>query len=250
MTPFLTLTRRELAGYFLNLRGYVILAGVQLFLGASLLLATHQAEGMAMGMTMVEAFPRSQFFWLVLLLAAPIITMRTFAHEKSTGTYETLLTAPVRDRDVVLAKFTGAYTFYLAAFAPMVVYPYLLHRYSHQPVPLDFALVASLGLGVALIGAFFIALGCLASSLSRSQIVSAVVAFGAGSLHLILSFLSGKPPAEAAWWHAVYQHISAIDHLRDFSQGILDTRHMVFYLSLTMVCLFLTGRSVESRRWR
>ena len=111
MATFLTLARRELGGYFLSLRGYVIIAGVQFLLGASLLIVLDALNDKPFDMPLTEKIPNSGFFWLILLLMAPVITMRTFAHEKSTGTFEALLTTPVSDRAVVLAKFCGPVVF-------------------------------------------------------------------------------------------------------------------------------------------
>lgn len=250
MAILLTLIRRELAGYFLSLRGYVIMTGVQMMLGASLLMVVHSLNQRAFNLPLTEVFPQSEYFWMVLLLITPIITMRTFAHEKFTGTFETLMTTPVQDFQVVLAKFVGAYIFYLIAFLPMLTYPFILKHFAHQPMQLEWRAVLSLGGGVALFGAFFISLGCFASSLTRSQIVAAVATFAIGTGHLLLSYLSDLRPPEMKWWFLLYQHISLLEHMKDFASGILDTRHIIFYLSLTGVFLFLTFQSIESRRWK
>ena len=150
----------------------------------------------------------------------------------------------------MLAKFVGAYIFYLIAFLPMLTYPFILKHFAHQPMQLEWRAVLSLGGGVALFGAFFISLGCFASSLTRSQIVAAVATFAIGTGHLILSYLSDLRPPEMKWWFLLYQHISLLEHMKDFASGILDTRHIIFYLSLTGVFLFLTFQSTESRRWK
>ncbi len=250
MTVLLTLIRRELAGYFLSLRGYVILAGVQLMLGASLLLVVHSLNQRAWDQPLTQVYPQSEHFWMVLLLMAPIITMRTFAHEKATGTFETLMTTPVRDGQVVIAKFIGAYVFFLAAFLPMLVYPYILEHHTHQPMDIQLGSVLNLGAGLALMGGLFMAMGCFASSLTRSQIVAAVIAFAAGSAHLLLSYLADLRPPEMTAWFQVYEHVSLLHHMEDFASGTFDTRHLLFYLSITSVFLFLTHQAIESRRWK
>jgi len=250
MTTLLTLIRRELAGHFFSLRGYVIMAGVQLMLGASLLMVAHALNRQDFDLPFTEKFPQTEFFWLVLLLIAPIITMRTFAHEKSTGTFETLMTTPVKDSQVVLAKFTGSYLFFLIAFLPTLSYPFILEHYAHLPPKVDVRAVLSTGLGVALMGAFFMALGCFASSLTRSQIVAAVLTFAMATSLFIAGYLAAVRPSEMNWWHQVFQHISMLNHMRDFATGIVDTRPIVFYLSLTGVFLFLTLKTVESRHWK
>ena len=130
MGTFITLTRRELAGHFLSFRGYVILAGVQFLLGLSLLLIVDALNNRPFDLPITEKFPSTGLFWLVLLLVTPVITMRTFAREKSTGTFETLMTTPVSDLQVVLAKFSGALGFYLLTFLPMAAFPFILKHYA------------------------------------------------------------------------------------------------------------------------
>ena len=250
MAAFLSLTRRELAGHFFSFRGYVIMAGVQLMLGASLLIVVHMLNRKAFDLPFTEKFPQTEFFWLVLLLIAPIITMRTFSHEKFTGTFETLMTTPVGDGQVVMAKFVGSYVFFLIAFLPTLSYPFVLEHYAHQPLAVDARAVMSAGMGIALIGAFIMALGCFISSLTRSQIVAAVSTFALATSLFIVGYLADIRPTELNWWYSVFQHISMLNHMRDFATGIVDTRHIIFYLSLTGVFLFLTLKSVESRRWK
>ena len=183
-------------------------------------------------------------------MVAPVITMRTFAHEKASGTFETLMTTPVSDIQVVLAKFIGSYVFFLIAFLPTVIYPFLLEHYAHEALKVDSGAVWSLALGIGLYGAFFMALGCFASSLTRSQIVAAVLTFAVGTGLFILGYLADLRPTEVQWWHHLVQHISMLRHMQDFSTGIVDSRHVMFYLSLTAVFLFFTLKSVESRRWK
>lgn len=249
MTAFLTLTRRELAGHFLSMRGYVIMAGIQLILGGSLLMLMYQLNGLRHDLPFTEQLPQNQFFWLVLLLMAPVITMRSFAQEKSSGTLETLLTTPVSDAQVVLAKFAGSYLFFLIAFLPTLAYPFIVEQYAHRLV-VDTRAVISLGLGISLFGAFFMALGCFASSLTRSQIVAAVLTFAAGTSLYLAGYLAIDTPTNPHWWDHVLRHVSMLRHMQDFAAGVLDSRHVFLYLSLTAVCLFFTYKSIESRRWK
>src|SRR5215471_17318258 len=120
MQQFLTLTRKELAGYFLSLSGYVIIAAAMFLLGLSfvVLLVNLQQEPTTMPIT--EVFYITPFFWYILLLSAPVITMRLFALEKFTGTFETLMTTPVSEFQVVMAKFTAAMVFYLVTWLPLL----------------------------------------------------------------------------------------------------------------------------------
>ena len=121
MRTFLTLVRRELGGFFVSLTGYVIIASVLLLLGFSFtnMLAAMNGDPNGVLAPLTELFYSTLYFWLIVLLTAPVITMRSFALEKWSGTYETLMTAPVSDWQVVLAKFTGTLLFYMLTWLPV-----------------------------------------------------------------------------------------------------------------------------------
>src|SRR5690349_11096043 len=150
MGAYLTLTRRELAGYFLSLTGYVIMASALFLLGFSfvVLLVNLQQEPTPMPLT--ELFYVTPFFWFILLLSTPVITMRLFALEKFSGTFETLMTAPVTDLQVVLAKFTAALVFYMVMWLPMLACLFIVQRYANQTGGLDAGAVGSTYLGIFL----------------------------------------------------------------------------------------------------
>src|SRR5262250_1547103 len=120
MQPYLTLTRRELGAYFLSLTGYIIIAAVTFLLGLSFVVLLVKLEQEPTPIPVTELFYVTQFFWLILLLAAPVITMRLFAQEKFSGTFETLMTAPVTDLQVVLAKFSAGLVFYTLMWLPLL----------------------------------------------------------------------------------------------------------------------------------
>jgi ABC-2 type transport system permease protein len=250
MQAFITLVRRELTGYFLSPAGYVVIAAIQVLFGLSFSMLLKLLNGRPFDMPVTEKFYDTGFFWLILLLVSPIITMRTFALEKFSGTFETLMTTPVGDLQVVLAKFTGALAFYLLAWAPILAYPYLLRHYSVDLSRVDTGILASSCLGNLLFGAFYISIGCFASSLTRSQIVAAINTFLIGTGLFMLSFLSLVLPPQPDLQSQVLAHISMMDHMREFSRGIVDTRHVVFYLSMTTFFLYLTFKVIEARRWK
>lgn len=250
MQPFLTLVRRELGGCYVSLIGYVIVAAVQFLLGLSFIVVLRALVNKPFDIPVTEAFFNNGLFWLVMLLAPPIITMRTFAHEKFSGTYETLMTTPVGDVQVVLAKFTGALFFFMSAWLPLLAYPFLLKRFSVDLSVVDQGAVGGTFIGIFLFGALYISLGCFASALTRSQIVAAMNAFVIGLGLFLLSYLTFIIPPNPGWQSVVLHHVSMIEHMKDFTRGIVDTRQVVFYVSLTSLFLFLTLKVVESRRWR
>jgi len=247
---WVTLVRRELNAYFLSLSGYVILAAVVFLLGLGFVEVLAAYNGEALNAPLTEVFYSTMFFWLILLLAAPIITMRLFAHERATGTYETLMTTPVGDVTVVLAKFAAALAFYVVMWLPLLVCLGILALYAPEGNPLDWRTVASTFLGITLLGALYLALGCLASSLTHSQVMAAMLALVFGVGVFMLSFLRSSAGEGRGWLGGVANHISLLTHMEDFVRGVVDTRWVVFYVTLAGMCLFLTVKVIESRRWR
>ena len=250
MQAYWTLVRRELGSYFVSLVGYAVMAGVLFLLGLSLSMLVSSLNGQPIDVPVVELFYDTAFFWLILLIACPVITMRTFALEKFTGTYETLMTTPVSDVQVVLAKYTGAMIFYVVAWLPILGYPALLRHYSVNPAAVQSGPLGGLFLGVFLIGSLYVSMGCFASSLTRSQLLAAMNAFLLGVVVFLLSFLPRMFPPQPGWQSRVFTHISLFEHMHDFVRGVIDTRQIVFYVSLTVFFLFLTLKVVEGRRWK
>ncbi len=250
MQAFLTLVRRELAGHFLSMRGYVIMAGVQLLLGASLCITLEALNQKPFDMPLTEKMPNTGFFWLILLLVAPVITMRTFAHERASGTLETLLTTPVSDWAVVLAKFTGAWVFFLLTWLPALATPFILTRYASGMGDVDPGPLASLAIGITLLGGFLMAVGCFASSLTRSQIIAAMTSFAISTGMFLIGFIAVIRPPWMGDQSALFSHLSMLEHMGDFASGVVDTRHVVFYTSLTGLFLYFTHKVVSFRRWR
>ena len=250
MQAFVTLTRRELAAFFLSFTGYVIISATTFLMGWSFVVVIHNLGGDASPMPVTELFYRTPFFWLIVILATPVITMRLFALERFSGTFETLMTTPVGDIQVVLAKFVAALVFYLVMWLPMLGCLYVVQYYARQSAALEPATLAGMFLGIALVGALFLALGSFASAITRSQTVAAMVALMLGFSLFALAFVAGKNPAAASWQAHVLGHFALFDQMHDFARGIVDTRAVVFYVTLTFFFLFLTLRAVESRRWR
>lgn len=250
MRAYAVLLRRELSCYLYALSSYVTLAVVLFLLGLGWVSLLEAFNGETLAAPLTEVFYDTMYFWLVLLVVPPVITMRLFARERSAGTFETLMTAPVGDATVVLAKFTAGFLFYLLTWLPLVVCLAVVRRYIPEPHPQDWLPVASTFLGVALLGAGYVAMGCLASALTRSQILAAVLALALGVTLFLVSFLRASVGTGEGWAAAVVNHISLLTHMEQFVRGVVDTRPVVFHLSWTAWLLFLTVKVVESRRWK
>ncbi len=249
MNQLLVLIRRELSGFFQHLTGYVIIAAVMLVIGLSFVTVILAINGEAVDIPITEAIYSTPFFWLIVLLAAPAVTMRSYAHEKASGTFETLMTTPVSSWEVVLAKFLGSWIFFMTIWLPFIGYLYALRPYFDDPTLLDGRVVASSLLGVGLLGALYTAIGCLASSLTRSQMLAAMLSFSIGMCFFLQSFVALQLPEGSGVWNAVFTHTSLFLHLEDFVRGIVDSRHVFFYLSTTLFFLYLNWQAVEGRRW-
>jgi ABC-2 type transport system permease protein len=248
MQAYLTLTRRELAGYFLSMTGYIIIAAAMFLMGFSFVVLLRNLQGESTSMPVTELFYVTPFLWNILL--APVITMRLFALEKFSGTFETLMTAPVSDLEVVLAKFSAAFVFYVIMWLPLLGCLLTVRHYTNDLSAFDAGAVASTYLGILLLGCFFLSLGCCASALTRSQVTAAMISLGFGASLFLLAVLAGKSSTQAGWQAQVLSCFALFDQMHDFARGIVDTRPVVLLATSTLFFLFLTLRIVESRRWK
>lgn len=180
---------------------------------------------------------------VILLLMLPLLTMRLYAEEKKAGTIELLFTYPVSDASVLAGKFFATVVVLLLMLAGTLPFMIILESMADLP----WGIVASGYLGVTLMGSGFIALGVFTSSLTENQIVAAVISFGA----ILLFWALGWAKALAGpGLGAVLEHLSIIGHLDTFTQGLIDTRDVVFYGLFILFWLFLTLRFLNSRFWR
>src|SRR5436190_13765187 len=153
MQAYCTLTRRELSSYFLSITGYVILAAAATVLGWSFVVLMRRIGSAPTPMPLTDLFYSLDFFWLsILVLGPPVITMRLFALEKFSGTFETLMTSPVSDFQVVLAKFTAGLVFFLVMWLPLIGCIFAVRYFGNDPNSLDVGALATTFLGIALLG--------------------------------------------------------------------------------------------------
>jgi ABC-2 type transport system permease protein len=245
-----TLIRRELGGYFLSFTGYIIIASALFLAGMSFVVVLDRLRGLASPVPATELFYNTPFFWLIPVLACPVITMRLFALEKFSGTYETLMTTPISDFQVVAAKFIAAMVFYLIMWLPLLGCIFIVRYYTAEPSALDLGAIGSTFLGILLVGGLFISLGCLASAMTRSQVAAAMMGLGFSTTIFLLAYLADKLPEPGNWRAQAIAVFSLFDQMGDYAHGVIDTRSLVLLLTLSGFILFLTLRLVESRRWK
>jgi len=180
---------------------------------------------------------------VILLFTLPLITMRTYAEEKRSGTIELLLTSPLTDVQIVIGKFLGTLVLYGAMLAITLVHMGLLFAFGNP----EWRPIAAGYLGLLLMGACFLSLGLFISSLTRNQIVAGMVTFAVFLLFWVLNWIA---PFTGPTMQIVLNYLSITEHLNDFARGVIDTSHLVYYVSFIAFSLFLTVRSVDSERWR
>jgi ABC-2 type transport system permease protein len=325
MRPTLSLIRRELSAFFFSPIAYVVLFVFLAVMGYLFYLTLEQLtetgpRGISYAM---EIMVGNTAFWLVYLFIPPLLTMRLFAEERSSGTLEMLLTAPIRDWQVVFAKYVACFGFYTLLWIPTLVYLPILTDWKMEYAKIDleffpgvvgyFALAVFIALGIPMLlllaivrlfqvrilaslmslvilgilgaigaivfapmitnerwitlecgidywpilttyiglglaGAMFLSIGLLVSSLVTSQMIAALVSLAIGVVFIAGQFL---PEIDNSIVSQIVYYITVPIHFdRNWSRGLVDTRQLVLYGSLTLFCLFLTVRSVESRRWR
>lgn len=254
MHATLSLMRREFSAYFLSPIGYVVftvflvVTGHLFYLTMVQLTATG-SRGIDFPMKLMVS---DNWFWLVFLFIPPLLTMRLFAEERGSGTLEMLLTAPLRDWQIVLCKFIACFAFYVLLWLPTLLYlPVLLDWQWWTPyVGIDPWPVVSTYLGLAMAGAMFLSLGLFISSLVKSQMVAALVSLFIGLVFIVAGFWKPEMDAGSVLYRVLFFFTVPLHFENNFARGMVDTRQLILYASVTVFCLFLTVRSLESRRWR
>jgi ABC-2 type transport system permease protein len=242
--------RRELGAQFYSWSGYVIIAAVLCIIGLSFAILISAYNNEAIDSPLTQLFYSTYCFWWVVIIAPPIITMRALALEKASGTYETLMTTPVSDWTVVLAKYTGSMLFYILMWLPLLGCLFLLRYYTNDPSIFEPGAIIATYVGIILVGSVYISLGCFASALTRSQIIAAMNGLAVGFALFLLSYFAMRFSSGTGWKAQFFSQVSLIEQMEDFARGQVDTRPIVYYVSLTIFFLFLTFKLVESRRWR
>lgn len=249
MRIFRILFFKELKTYFLSPFGWLICGFAALMQGLSLSTTMKNFMDSPVSENLIFATFQAPTFWFYFLFLFPVLTMRLFSEETRSGTLEGLLTAPVKTWQVVLSKYTAAYTTYLILWIPAFFHFRLFTTLTDVPPPfVDGELYGAFAI-LALMGALFTAFGCLASCLSSSQIIAGIVCISILFIHFLLglvTFFYGDQIDAAPF----FSFISSREHLEDFSRGLIDSRPIVYYLTMTGFVLFLTFHLLDYRRWK
>ena len=242
--------RRELKSYFASPVAYIVLvvftvlSGVFFFIYMGGFLQSQydprfQFYGGRLNLNEFVVAPYLGTINIVLLLMIPLVTMRLIAEERRGSTGEMLFTSPVRSYEIVLGKYLASLFLFAVMLVLSALHMVVLAIYGNpDPGPM-----LSGYLGVFLVGASFLAVGLFASSLTENQIVAAVIAFGV----LLLFWVIG---ASSDTGESVLGYLSIVNHFEAFTRGVIETRDIVYYLSMTAMGLFLTHIALESEKWR
>ncbi len=252
MRNIIAIANKELRSYFSSPIAYIIIGffllpfGVffYLYLTAFVRQSLQSAQfGGAMNINQQVIRYVLQNASVIILFIMPMITMRTYSEEKRSGTIELLLTSPVTDLEIILGKFFGALGLDLAMLAVTLPYMGILFYYGNP----EWRPLIAAYLGLVLMGGAFVSLGLLISSTTNHQIVAGIVSF---VVFLLLWIVGWFADSAGPTIGPITSWLSITEHFDDFSKGIIDTKHVLYYLSLITFGLFLTAKSVDTERWR
>lgn len=236
---------RELRSMWVTPLAWVLLFAFLLLQGTSFVLMLdhyNQYTGLSISEGPVQGYFASLFVPVTLLLVCPALTMRVLAEERRSGTLEALLTAPVSAFAVVVGKYLATWITYLGVWTPTLLYVVILR----DTGMVDWGVIASCYLGIALVGAAYLAIGTLMSALTESQLVAMMLTVLALFGLFILGI--GERVFEPGWLLELCKHVSILGQLEDFSSGIIDSRRIVFDATVVFLALFVCVRVVDS--WR
>ncbi|HEX4950905.1 MAG TPA: ABC transporter permease [Blastocatellia bacterium] len=263
MRNIIAIYRRELSSYFVSPIAYIVIgvflaiSGLLFYFGTfgerGLLTQVMQVRMQAMqggsagdiDVPFIIIQQLMGFAATVSLFMVPMLTMGGYAEERKRGTMEMLMTSPITELQIVLGKFFAGLTLYALLMAPTLIYHLYVARFSDPSFP--WRILWSSYLGILLLGAVLISLGLFISSLTESQIIAGVGTFAAA---LFLWIINAFAPGPGSILGQILQHLSVIQHYEGFTRGVIDTTSLVFYVSFTILCLFLTLQSLNSMRWR
>jgi ABC-2 type transport system permease protein len=230
-----------LIGFFALLFGWFFYVPLAFFIQQSSQMGMNPTQSLNINQMLVG--PTLMNTTVIMLFLFPLITMRTYAEEKRSGTIELLLTSPITDVQIIIGKFLGAMLLYAAMLAVTLIHMAILFIFGDP----EWKPIATGYLGLLLMGGCFLSLGLFISSLTKNQIVAAMATFAVFLMLWVINWISTfvGPTTQT-----VLQYLSLTEHFDDFAKGIIDTKHVIYYLSFMAFGLFLTAKSVDSERWR
>ena len=241
-----TLFKKEIRAFLSSLIGYIAISVFLLLVGLFLWILPTDSNILSNGYAGLDSL--FEMAPLVFLILIPAITMRSFADEKKTGTIEFLLTKPLTDLQIILAKYFAGVTLVLFSLLPTLIYYYSIYKLGNPVGNIDSGGTWGSYIGLFFLASAFTAIGIFASSLSDNQIIAFLLA-----IFLCFFFYIGfEKISELSLFGKVDDFIISLginDHYASMSRGVVDTRDVVYYLSLTVIFILITKTKLESRKW-
>lgn len=250
MTSFCLIWKKETASYLTSITGWMVITLNAILLGGCFTILIEVLNLEPTDIPIAEIFYDSFFFWILLFLGAPVITMKAFASESSRGSLDALLATPLSEATIVLGKWAACLTFFMLTWLPWIGCIAVVYLLPQDPPPFHLMQWATTGLGILMTGSFLIAMGCFFSALTHNQIISSMATLGVSLILFSISFMDRWTNPGENIWHGLMAQIGMVNHMSDFVRGIVDTRPIIFYTSVTALLLYATTTVLQQRRWR
>src|SRR5580693_1811706 len=241
---------RELSAFYYSPIAYVVLFFFLILNGLAFWFSIAPLSHGPSELTVVQIFFNKLSFWIAYLLVFPLITMRLFSEEFKLGTIETLMTAPVRDWEVVISKFLAALIFYLSLWLPSLLYFLIFGSLGNRAAIGSAAQIFAPYLLLLVMGMFNVALGCLASAMTSNQIVAAMISLVLTIGFFFVTLINYVVNSSSPLLREMTAYVAQLDHMDSFSRGVVDSRVFVFYPSMTLLLLVITYQVFQYRRWK
>jgi len=244
------IARRDLRAQFNSPVAYVVIGGTMFLVGVLFFLIPHVGNAFMGSFWELDRATMDQMFLylppLMCLFVVPAVTMRTIAAEKGSGTLELLITMPVRDSDVILGKFIASLSVVLVLLAATLLYPIAMFFWPWNLGPLDWPTVWAGYLGCILFSSAAVAVGMMLSSLTESDVIAFFMTSATLSVLYAIGWMASIIPGAAG---DAVEFVSFQTRYQSFARGLIDTRAVVYFLSVATVCILVSFRSLESRKW-
>ncbi len=242
----LSIFYKEVNAFFSSLIAYLVIGVFLVFMGLMLWVFPDYSLLTYSYASLDQLFEIAPFVFMFLI---PAITMRSFAEEKQTGTIELLATRPLSDWEIVLGKFFACWLLVLFAVLPTLIYYYTIHELGSPKGNLDSGAIMGSYIGLALLGAAFVAIGLLASSLTKNQIIAFILALFFCFLFYWGFDLLSRLPIFLGKTDDIVQMIGIDYHYTSISRGVIDSRDIIYFLSVIGLFLMGSQMALESRKW-
>jgi ABC-2 type transport system permease protein len=250
MRNILVIARRDLRAQFNSPVAYVVIGGTMLLLGALFFLMSHTGNAFMGNFWELDRASMDLLFLylppLMCLFVIPAVTMRSLAAEKGSGTLELLITMPVRDSDVILGKYLASISVVLVLLAATLVYPLAMFVWPWHLGPLDWPTVWSGYFGCLLFSAAAVAVGMMLSSLTESDVIAFFMTSATLSILYAIGWMASLVPGGLG---DAIEFVSFQSRYQSFARGLIDTRAIIYFVSIATVCVLVSFRSLESRKW-